>query len=104
MLQRPRTDIIRRIIPGPGLATKAATRKKAEDGYEYNDWDESFSTCQQYSAEELDDWEEEAGLETFLAGESDWIHRDVFEDSDTLNSHVEEECSADKSLYEVYLV
>ena len=44
----------------------------------------------------------EADLETFLAGESDWIHRDVL-DSDVLDSHVEEECSADKSLYEAYL-
>ena len=42
-------------------------------------------------------------METFLAGESDWIHRDVF-DSDTLDSYVEEECSADKNLYEAYLV
>ena len=74
-----------------------------EDGYESYDWDESFSTWQQYSAEELDDWEEEVDLETFLAGESDWIERDVL-DSDTLDSYVEEECSADKSLCEVYLV
>ena len=41
-------------------------------------------------------------METFLAGESDWIHRDVL-DSDTLDSYVEEECSADKNLYEAYL-
>ena len=60
-----------------------------EDGYEYNDWDESW---QQYPAEEYDDWEQEADLETFLAGESDWIHRDVL-DSDVLDSYVEEECS-----------
>ena len=66
------------------------------------DWDESFSNWQQYSAEELDDWEEEVDLETLLAGESDWIHRDVL-DSDTLDSYVEEECSADKNLYEAYL-
>ena len=39
--------------------------------------------------------------ETFLAGESDWIHRDVL-DPDDLDSYVEEECSADKSLYEAY--
>ena len=71
-----------------------------EDGYEYNDWDESW---QQYPAEEHDDWEEEADLETFLAGESDWIHLDVL-DSDVLDSYVEEECSADKRLYEIYLV
>ena len=70
-----------------------------EEGYEYNDWDESW---QQYPAEEYDDWEEEADLETFLAGESDWIHRDVL-DSDVLDSYVEEECSADKSLYAAYL-
>ena len=43
-----------------------------EVGYEYNDWDESW---QQYPADEYDDWEEEADLETFLAGECDWIHR-----------------------------
>ena len=73
-----------------------------EDGFENNDWDESFSTWQQYPAEELDDWKEEVDLETFLAGESDWILRDVL-DSDTLDSYVEEECSADKSLYESYL-
>ena len=73
-----------------------------EDGYEYNDWDESFSTWHQYPAEELDDWEEEVDLETFLAGESDWIQRDML-DSDTLDSYVEEECSADKSLHEAYL-
>ena len=36
-----------------------------EDGYEYNDWDESW---QQYPAEEYDDWEEGTGLEAFLAG------------------------------------
>ena len=36
-----------------------------EDGYEYNDWDDSCSTWQQYPAEE-----EEADLETYLAGES----------------------------------
>ena len=71
-----------------------------EDGYAYNDWDESW---QQYPAEEYDDWEEEADLETFLAVESDWIHWDVV-DSDVLDSYVEEECSADKSLYEAYLV
>ena len=47
-----------------------------EDGYECNDWDESW---QQYPAEDYDDWEEEADLETFLAGESDWIDRDVLD-------------------------
>ena len=73
-----------------------------EDGYEYHDWDEPFSTWQHYPAEELDDWEEEVDLETFLGGESDWIERDVL-DSDTLDSCVEEECSADKSLCEAYL-
>ena len=41
-------------------------------------------------------------METFLAGESDWIHRDVL-DSDILDSYVEEECSADKNLYEASL-
>ena len=71
-----------------------------EDGYEYNDRDES--TWQQYPAEEYDDWEEEVDLKTFLAGESDWIHGDVL-DSDVLDSHVAEECSVDKSLYEAYL-
>ena len=45
---------------------------------------------QQNPAEELDDWEEEADLETFSAGESDWIHRDLL-DSDTLDSYEEEE-------------
>ena len=70
-----------------------------EDGYEYNDWDESL---QQYPAEEYDDWEEEADLETFLAGEFDWIHGDV-SDYDVHDSYVEEECSVDKSLYEAYL-
>ena len=74
-----------------------------EDGCEYNDWDEPFSPWQQYPPDELDDREEEVDLETFLAGESDWIHRDVL-DSDTLDSYVEEECSADKSLYEANLV
>ena len=59
-----------------------------EDGYEYNDWDESW---QQYPAEEYDDWEEDSDLETFLAGESDWIHRDVW-DSDVLDSYVEVQC------------
>ena len=56
----------------------------AEDGYEYNDWDDSSFTWQQYSAKELDDWEEEVDLETYLAGESHWIHRDLL-DSDTLD-------------------
>ena len=73
-----------------------------EDGYENNDWDESFSMWQQHPAEELDDWEEGVDLETFLAGESDWIHRDVL-DSDTLVSYVVKECNADKNLYEAYL-
>ena len=45
--------------------------------HEYNDWDDSSSTWEQYSAEELDDWEEEVALETYLAGESDWIHEDA---------------------------
>ena len=71
-----------------------------EDGYEFNDWNES--TWQQYSAEEYDDWEEDADLETFLAGESDWIHRDVL-DPDVVDSYVEEECTSDKNLYEAYL-
>ena len=85
-MRQRRTVIRRRIIPSPRLATREATCKKpweeetflTEDGYEYNDWDESW---QQYPVEEYDDWEEEADLETFLAGESDWIHRDVL-DSD----------------------
>ena len=60
---RQRRTIIRlRVITGPGLAQRAATRKSpgeeetfpTEDGYEYNDWDESM--WQQYSAEEYDDW------------------------------------------------
>ena len=42
-----------------------------------------------------------ADLETYLAGESVWIHRDLF-DSDTLDSYGEEECSADKNLYDAY--
>ena len=67
-----------------------------EDGYEYNDWDESW---QQYPAEEYDEWEEEADRETSLAGESDWIDRDVI----FLDSYVEEECSADENLYEACL-
>ena len=87
-------------------STTNPERKKkpfqTEDGYEYIDWDESFSTWQQYPAEEYDYWEQEVDLDTFLAGESDGIHWDVL-DSDTLDSHVEEECSADKSLYEGYL-
>ena len=72
-----------------------------EDGYEYNDWNES--TWQRYSAEEHEDWEEDADLETFLAGESDWIHRDLL-DPDILDSYVEEECTSDKNLYEAYRV
>ena len=38
----------------------------AEDGYEYNNWDDSSSTWQQCSAKELHEWEEESDLETFL--------------------------------------
>ena len=72
-----------------------------EDGYEYNDWNES--TWQQLSAEQYDDWEEDADLETFLAGESDWIHRDDL-DPDVLDSNAEEECTSKKNLYEAYLV
>ena len=64
-----------------------------EDGYEYNDWDESW---QQYPAEEYDDWEEGTGLEAFLAGSTGM--------SDVLDSHMEKECSADKNLYEAFLV
>ena len=60
-----------------------------EDGYKCSHWDESFSTWQQYSAEELDDWVEEVDLETFLAGESDWIHQDVM-DSDRHSSLLRE--------------
>ena len=71
-----------------------------EDGYDYNDWDQS--TWQQYPAEEYDDWEEDADLENFLAGESDWIHRDVL-DPDVLDSYVQEECTSDENLYEAYL-
>ena len=51
----------------------------AEDGHEYHDWDDPCSTWQQYPAEELDDWEVEVDLETYLAGESDWIHRDLLD-------------------------
>ena len=106
-MRQRRTGIRLRIIPVSRGGTKGSYAQEpweeetfpTEDGYEYNDWDESW---QQYPAEEYDDWEEEADLETFLAGESDWIHRDVL-DSDVLDSYVEEECSADKSLYEAYL-
>ena len=59
------------------------------------------TTWQQYPAEGLDDLEEKADLETYLAGESDWIHRDLSV-SDTLDSYVEGECS-DKNLYDAYL-
>ena len=107
-LQR-RIDIRRR-IPGPGLASRAATRKstgkkklsRLKMATSHTIGTNPSSTWQQYPAEELDDWEEEVDLETSLAGESDWIHRDVL-DSDTLDSYVEEECSADKNLYEAYL-
>ena len=66
MLQRPRTDTRRRILC-PGLATRAATREEsweeenfpAEDGYEYNDWDDFSCTWQRCSVEQVDDWEEE---------------------------------------------
>ena len=45
MLQRPRTDTRRRVVLAPRLATRAATRKSfAEDGFEYNDWDDSSFT------------------------------------------------------------
>ena len=57
----------------------------AEDGHEDNGWDKSFSTQQQQSADELDDWEEEVEMDTYLAGESGRIHRDLL-DSDTLDS------------------
>ena len=91
MLQRPRTDTRRLYHPRPRAGNKGSCTQEpwaeesflAEDGYEYNDWDDSSFTRQQYSAEELDVWEEEGDLETFLSGESDWIHRDMF-DSDTL--------------------
>ena len=43
----------------------------SEDGSDYNEWDDSSSTWQQYPAEEPDDWEEEADLETCFAGGSD---------------------------------
>ena len=109
LLQRPRTDVRRRIILGPGLAASAATRKspgeerslQQKDGYEYNDSDDSSSTWQQYTAEKANHWEEDADLETYLAGETVWIHRDSL-DSDTLDSYVEQECSADQSLYEAF--
>ena len=68
----------------------------AEDDYEHNDWDGCSSTWQQYPAKEPDDWEEEADLETYRAGESEWIHRGLL-DFDTLDSYVEEECSVDQS-------
>ena len=88
---------------GPRQATKAATRKiRGEKGIFQQKMATSTTTGTNPSAEELDDWDEEAGLETFLARESDWIHRDVFA-SNTPDSHVEEECSVVKSLYEAYL-
>ena len=110
MLQRLRTGHQTSYHPRSRANNKGSYMKEpweeenvpAEDGYEYNDSDDSSSTWQQYSAEELDDWEEERDLETYLAGDSDWIHRDVL-DSDTLDSYVEEECRADKNLYEAYL-
>ena len=37
-----------------------------------------------------------------MAGESDWIHRDVL-DPDVLDSYVEEECTPNKNLHEAYL-
>ena len=104
----PTSDVVSSLVQGwqQGSYTQEPWEEETfptEDGYEYNDWDESFSTWQQYPAEELHDSEEEVDLETFLAGGSDWIHRDML-DSDPLDSYVEEECSADMSLYEAYLV
>ena len=91
MLRRPRPDNRLRIILRPGQTTRAATQEEenfpAEDGCEFNDWDDSYSTWQQCSVKELNDWEEEGDLESYLAGESNWIHRDVL-DSDTLDSYV----------------
>ena len=108
-MRQRRTNIRSRIIPWSRAGNKGSCTQEPweeetfpTEGYEYKDWEESFSTWQKDSAEELDDWEEEVDLETFLAGESDWINRDVL-DSDTLDSYAEEECSADKSLYEAYL-
>ena len=107
-MRQRRTVIRLRIIPGPGLAKGSYAQEPweeeafpTEDGYEYNDWDEC--TWQQYPAEEYDDWEKDADLGTVLAGESDWIHRDVL-DPDVLDSYVEEECTSNKNLYEAYLV
>ena len=79
---RRQTD---RIILGPRAAIKGScTQEPSEeenvpekDGFEYSDWDDPFSTWQRYPAEELDDWEEKAALKTVLAGESNWIHRDL---------------------------
>ena len=75
MLRRPRTDTRRRIILGPGPATrqlpKSPGKKRTSqqnNGCEHNDWDDSSSTWEQYPAEEPDDWEEEADMETYLTG------------------------------------
>ena len=116
MLQRPRTDTRRRIILGPGLTTRAATCKspgKKRTSRQKMATSTTIGTTLLPPGKELDDWEEEIDLETYLAGESHWIHRVLLDsdtldscdllDSNTLDSYVEEECSADQNLYEAYL-
>ena len=86
-------------IPGPGVAQRAATRKSPGKKKPSSTMTGTNPRGNNTPAEEYDDWAEDADLETFVAGESDWIHRDVL-DPDVLDSYVAEECASDKNLYE----
>ena len=83
MLQRPRTDIRRRVILGPGLAARAATRKglgeenfPAEDGYEWTTLPPLGISIQPKSRMT---GKRKLSWKTHLAGESDLIHRDLLD-------------------------
>ena len=100
----------RRIILCPGLAARAATRKilgkNRTSRLRMATSTTIGTTCPPLgNSIQPESWmtgKRDADLEAYLAGESDWIHCDLL-DSDTLDSYVEEDCSADKNLYEAFL-
>ena len=86
-MRQRRTVIRRRIVPGPGLATRSATRKsRGKKKLSRLKMATSTTTGTSPGNSTQVDWEEEADLETFLAEESDWFHRDAL-DSDVLLMH-----------------
>ena len=73
----PRKDIRRRIRLGP-MPAKAATRKSPGEQITLQQKMDPSKRLGRRFLCQLDDWEEEANLETYIASGSDWIHRDSF--------------------------